>query len=166
MRMYGSDRVVDSDCILYDRLSWTLNVAIFAYFLRITPMPKLRGNFSATLASLHATASHDVSLELPFFTGRHVPELKSQPVRPRPSSLRVAVTMSTEAGPSTAHEIRITNHGKIKNWVTVALEHLQVRVESTWSQKLADESLDSTEVRGQTVDSAHAAYKEGQGTRH
>ncbi|KAI0636159.1 hypothetical protein C8Q77DRAFT_1051699 [Trametes polyzona] len=33
--------------------------------------------------------------------------------------------MSTgEAGPSGAHEIRITNHGKIASWVTFALEHL------------------------------------------
>ncbi|KAI0667804.1 hypothetical protein C8Q78DRAFT_1049729 [Trametes maxima] len=32
---------------------------------------------------------------------------------------------NAEAGPSTAHEIRITNHGKIANWVTFALDHLQ-----------------------------------------
>ncbi|KAI0788076.1 hypothetical protein C8Q74DRAFT_1255600 [Fomes fomentarius] len=33
--------------------------------------------------------------------------------------------MNMEAGPSAPHEIRITNHGKINHWVTVALEYLQ-----------------------------------------
>ncbi|KAI0324676.1 hypothetical protein GY45DRAFT_1313462 [Cubamyces sp. BRFM 1775] len=32
---------------------------------------------------------------------------------------------NAEAGPSTAHEIRITTHGKMTNWVTYALEHLK-----------------------------------------
>ncbi|KAI0353808.1 hypothetical protein OH77DRAFT_1360056, partial [Trametes cingulata] len=30
-----------------------------------------------------------------------------------------------QAGPSTRHEVRITNHGKIANWVSFALDHLQ-----------------------------------------
>ncbi|KAI1786772.1 hypothetical protein LXA43DRAFT_927060 [Ganoderma leucocontextum] len=34
-------------------------------------------------------------------------------------------TTNGEAGPSVAHEIRITSHGKIKNWVTFALAHFQ-----------------------------------------
>ncbi|RPD54294.1 hypothetical protein L226DRAFT_555248 [Lentinus tigrinus ALCF2SS1-7] len=33
--------------------------------------------------------------------------------------------LNAEAGPSSPHEIRITNHGKINNWVSFALEHLQ-----------------------------------------
>ncbi|KAI0759561.1 hypothetical protein BD413DRAFT_596190 [Trametes elegans] len=32
---------------------------------------------------------------------------------------------NAEAGPSTVHEIRITNHGKIASWVSFALQHLQ-----------------------------------------
>ncbi|EIW57825.1 uncharacterized protein TRAVEDRAFT_126495 [Trametes versicolor FP-101664 SS1] len=32
---------------------------------------------------------------------------------------------NAEAGPSTPHEMRITNHGKITSWVTFALDHLQ-----------------------------------------
>ncbi|KAI0654683.1 hypothetical protein C8Q70DRAFT_1026408 [Cubamyces menziesii] len=32
---------------------------------------------------------------------------------------------NAEAGPSTAHEIRITTHGKMTNWVTFALEHFK-----------------------------------------
>ncbi|KAH9902515.1 hypothetical protein C8Q73DRAFT_670726 [Cubamyces lactineus] len=32
---------------------------------------------------------------------------------------------NAEAGSSTAHEIRITNHGKMTNWVTFALEHFK-----------------------------------------
>lgn len=33
-----------------------------------------------------------------------------------------------DGDPSVAHEIRITSHGKIKNWVSFALDHFQVRI--------------------------------------
>ncbi len=39
---------------------------------------------------------------------------------------RSAAMANAEAGPSTPHEMRITNHGKITSWVTFALDHLQV----------------------------------------
>ncbi|RDX43990.1 hypothetical protein OH76DRAFT_1389803 [Lentinus brumalis] len=34
-------------------------------------------------------------------------------------------TDNAEAGPSSPHEMRITNHGKINSWVSFALDHLQ-----------------------------------------
>ncbi|KAJ2967258.1 hypothetical protein NUW54_g13556 [Trametes sanguinea] len=78
--------------------------------------------------------------------------------RPRPLSLGTvpgrqvfrsnAAMSDAEAGPSSAaHEIRITTHGKITNWVSFALEHFKVQ------------------VRRQTAGAAHAAIAQGQGSR-
>ena len=58
-----------------------------------------------------------------------VPNQRARPLSrtSHPGAIRSRME-NAEAGSSTAHEIRITNHGKMTNWVTFALEHFKVRL--------------------------------------